>query len=133
MAGNPPKSNRLLRRRGCISMQLILNLNSSIALNRACVNNVIAFSQAELRKFRFAMNKRPFSKSFPPMAVPNSIEQPVEIVGNLASETTAATPKFPKIIPFSELCRCGEEVWIENEGQVYRLRRTRQGKLILTK
>jgi len=31
------------------------------------------------------------------------------------------------------LARCGEEVWIENDGQVYRLRKTRQGKLILTK
>lgn len=38
-----------------------------------------------------------------------------------------------KIIPFDALARCGEEVWIENAGQIYRLRRTRQGKLILTK
>jgi len=41
--------------------------------------------------------------------------------------------KLPKIVPFRDLCRCGDEVWIENEGQLYRLRRTRQGKLILTK
>jgi hemin uptake protein HemP len=41
--------------------------------------------------------------------------------------------RLPKIIPFRELCRCGDEVWIENEGELYRLRRTRQGKLILTK
>lgn len=40
---------------------------------------------------------------------------------------------LPKIIRFEELSRCGGEVWIENEGQLYRLRRTRQGKLILTK
>ena len=40
---------------------------------------------------------------------------------------------LPKIIPFQTLARCGEEIWIENEGQIYRLRRTRQGKLILTK
>jgi len=39
----------------------------------------------------------------------------------------------PKIISFAELCRCGDEIWIENEGAIYRLRRTRQGKLILTK
>ncbi len=38
-----------------------------------------------------------------------------------------------KIISFKELCRCGDEVWIENEGEIYRLRKTRQGKLILTK
>jgi hemin uptake protein HemP len=43
------------------------------------------------------------------------------------------TNKLPKVISFRELCRCGEEVWIENDGQLYRLRRTRQGKLILTK
>lgn len=41
--------------------------------------------------------------------------------------------RLPKIVPFQELCRCGDEVWIENGGQLYRLRRTRQGKLILTK
>lgn len=40
---------------------------------------------------------------------------------------------LPKIISFATLSRCGDEIWIENEGQVYRLRRTRQGKLILTK
>lgn len=41
--------------------------------------------------------------------------------------------RLPKIIAFHELCRCGDEIWIENGGQLYRLRRTRQGKLILTK
>lgn len=46
-------------------------------------------------------------------------------------ETTA--DRLPKIINFESLARCGEEIWIENNGQIYRLRRTRQGKLILTK
>jgi hemin uptake protein HemP len=40
---------------------------------------------------------------------------------------------LPKIVPFSELARCGDEIWIEHLGQLYRLRQTRQGKLILTK
>ena len=40
---------------------------------------------------------------------------------------------LPKIISFEELSRCGDEVWIENNGDLYRLRKTRQGKLILTK
>ena len=40
---------------------------------------------------------------------------------------------LPKIIHFNSLVRCGDEVWIENDGQIYRLRRTKQGKLILTK
>ncbi len=38
-----------------------------------------------------------------------------------------------KIVRFEDLARCGHEVWIENNGQLYRLRRTKQGKLILTK
>jgi len=44
------------------------------------------------------------------------------------------TPKsMPKIVRFESLARCGDEIWIENDGQIYRLRKTRQGKLILTK
>ncbi len=43
------------------------------------------------------------------------------------------TPELPKIISFDTLSRCGDEIWIENNGQIYRLRRTRQGKLLLTK
>lgn len=45
----------------------------------------------------------------------------------------SATPVLPKIVSFSSIAPCGDEIWIENEGQIYRLRRTRQGKLILTK
>ena len=46
---------------------------------------------------------------------------------------TESSIKLPKLISFGEICRCGDEVWIENEGQIYRLRRTKLGKLILTK
>ena len=45
----------------------------------------------------------------------------------------ADAAKLPKIIRFDELARCGDEIWIENDGQLYRLRKTKQGKLILTK
>ncbi len=45
----------------------------------------------------------------------------------------ALVPQLPKVISFESLARCGDEVWIENNGQIYRLRRTKQGKLILTK
>jgi hemin uptake protein HemP len=48
-------------------------------------------------------------------------------------DRTAAELNLPKIISFNSLVRCGDEVWIENEGQIYRLRRTKQGKLVLTK
>ena len=40
---------------------------------------------------------------------------------------------YPKIVQFDELTDKDEEIWIENNGQIYRLRRTKQGKLILTK
>ena len=49
------------------------------------------------------------------------------------AELGATEAQLPKIVSFRSLCRCGNEVWIENEGSLYRLRRTRQGKLILTK
>ena len=51
----------------------------------------------------------------------------------LPTAPDADSPQLPKIIPFSNLSRCGDEVWIETGGQVYRLRKTKQGKLILTK
>jgi len=44
-----------------------------------------------------------------------------------------SSPVLPKIIKFESLARCGDEIWIENNGQIYRLRRTKQDKLILTK
>lgn len=49
------------------------------------------------------------------------------------NDEVSLEPKLPKIISFESLARCGDEIWIENEGQIYRLRKTRQGKLILTK
>ncbi|MEM9643455.1 MAG: hemin uptake protein HemP [Planctomycetota bacterium] len=50
-----------------------------------------------------------------------------------AGAPLSATDGLPKIVRFDELATCGDEIWIENEGQIYRLRRTKQGKLILTK
>ena len=51
----------------------------------------------------------------------------------VVQEEIFSVPNLPKIIRFDSLARCGEEVWIENNGQIYRLRKTKQGKLILTK
>lgn len=51
----------------------------------------------------------------------------------VAGESAGAAASLPKIIPFSSLVRCGDEVWIEHAGSLYRLRRTKQDKLILTK
>lgn len=50
-----------------------------------------------------------------------------------SEEVTDGFPELPKIIKFDSLARCGDEVWIEHNGQIYRLRKTRQEKLILTK
>ena len=50
-----------------------------------------------------------------------------------AQPASNMSDRMPKIVPFEQLARCGEEIWIECNGQIYRLRRTRQGKLILTK
>ncbi|MEM7474061.1 MAG: hemin uptake protein HemP [Planctomycetota bacterium] len=46
---------------------------------------------------------------------------------------TAKASDLPAVINFESLATCGDEIWIRNGGQVYRLRRTKQGKLILTK
>ena len=42
-------------------------------------------------------------------------------------------PLLPKIISFDEIARCGNEIWIENNGELYRLQKTKNGKLIMTK
>ncbi len=63
----------------------------------------------------------------------NCQESPMDSNAEGQPASTYGTMKFPKIIAFNDLCRCGDEVWIEHEGQMYRLRRTKMGKLILTK
>jgi hemin uptake protein HemP len=75
------------------------------------------------------------------MANEKPAEQPPISANRESVEPTQTHPtswdqisdRLPKIVPFRELCRCGDEIWIENDGQLYRLRRTKQGKLILTK
>jgi hemin uptake protein HemP len=59
--------------------------------------------------------------------------KPVETQAAAPAIGNAPMTNMPKIIRFESLARCGDEIWIENEGQIYRLRKTRQGKLILTK
>jgi len=53
-----------------------------------------------------------------------------------SAQPTSAQPTSPqgdKIVRFKDLSQCGDEIWIEHEGKLYRLQKTRQGKLILTK
>ncbi|MCY3005475.1 MAG: hemin uptake protein HemP [Planctomycetota bacterium] len=59
--------------------------------------------------------------------------QPSPELGREDSVGKTTEPRLPKIISFRDLCRCGDEVWIEHAGQLYRLRCTKQGKLLLTK
>ncbi|XZE51778.1 hemin uptake protein HemP [Planctomycetaceae bacterium SH139] len=64
---------------------------------------------------------------------PQQSDLPTVAINSQAAQEIESMKHLPKVIPFGALCRCGDEVWIENGGQIYRLRRTRQGKLILTK
>lgn len=70
----------------------------------------------------------------PQPAAPNVTSEHVHVT----SEHVHVTPERlhvtgSKIIRFDQLTRCGKEVWIEYEGQLYRLRTTRHGKLVLSK
>lgn len=59
--------------------------------------------------------------------------EPTETAAVDSAVAKGSLANIPKIVRFESLARCGDEIWIENEGQIYRLRKTRQGKLILTK
>ncbi len=50
-----------------------------------------------------------------------------------ASDAGSSDAGTRKIIRFTELALCGDEIWIEYQGKLYRLQSTRQGKLVLTK
>ena len=58
--------------------------------------------------------------------------QPNEYVSQEQKDSNT-TSGMPKIIQFEDLVICGDEVWIQFKGQIYRLRRTKHDKLILTK
>ncbi len=62
-------------------------------------------------------------------------EQPSPVEPATSSSPTGAwEAQFGcKIVHFTDLARCGDEIWIEYQGKLYRLQSTRQGKLILTK
>ncbi|NMM46104.1 hemin uptake protein HemP [Rhodospirillaceae bacterium KN72] len=50
-----------------------------------------------------------------------------------SSMRTEATGSDPIVVSSSDLLRGRTEIMIDHGGECYRLRRTRQGKLILTK
>ncbi|MCS7470860.1 hemin uptake protein HemP [Stieleria sp. ICT_E10.1] len=75
-----------------------------------------------------------FVVSLPQFGVPMSSHSSDDLNANL-SEIAGMNldNSLRKIVRFSDLARCGDEVWIEYEGKLYRLQSTRQGKLVLTK
>jgi hemin uptake protein HemP len=64
---------------------------------------------------------------------PKVAETDTKQIVEMDSKSGTSSHSLPKIIKFETLVRCGDEVWIEHAGQIYRLRRTRNEKLILTK
>jgi len=65
---------------------------------------------------------------------PSAVDANQQSAACACQQTTAKSrAELPKVVSFSQLATCGDEIWIENNGQLYRLRRTSQGKLILTK
>lgn len=75
----------------------------------------------------------PLENARPETERPGTSLHGIVLSGAASAGSESVRSPLPKIIPFDGLARCGDEVWIENAGQIYRLRRTRQGKLILTK
>lgn len=60
-----------------------------------------------------------------------TIEQPLPAEDNQAGDIQAGDR--PLTISSAELLQGRREMWIEHEGQMYRLRVTSRGKLYLTK
>lgn len=82
------------------------------------------------------LNKTPPLRSCSATARKHGMTDHDNLTPNFASDQPAMGPSagsLPKIISFSALVKCGDEVWIEHGGSLYRLRRTKQDKLILTK
>lgn len=60
-------------------------------------------------------------------------DQSKDAPDDAGNQREPSSPKLPKIVSFDTLARCGNELWIENNGEIYRLRRTKNGNLIMTK
>ncbi len=104
---------------------MIANLNSFFIIN---------YDDGTLATSDFRSCESRFRKSL--MTTPsheNDNEGATTPTKTTTAEPVSQSVKMPKVLAFRDLCRCGDEVWIENDGQIYRLRRTKLGKLILTK
>ena len=95
-----------------------------ISLNKGC--GYRSFSQQYLRKLWVESGRRQ------PLSLGQVMDEPA-VQAKLNVEQTLGEQIASKIVRFKDLTRCGDEVWIEHRGQLYRLRETRQGKLIMTK
>jgi len=110
----------------------------------------VEFQVAVALKLRLSLNivagvKRPskrYGTNFPPASRCEFFSPTLEVTGKKSmedqttpqkSQTVTSVPTSTNVIPFSQLAHGAREVIIEHEGQVYRLRLTRNGKLILNK
>ncbi len=53
--------------------------------------------------------------------------------GNALEAESGRDTGHRAVVPSDELFRGGDELWISHRGEVYRLRKTRLGRLLLTK
>jgi len=67
------------------------------------------------------------------MSVPSPPDPQSSQAENEAPAESPSPPPRPDRVRFADLAGDAVEVEVEYAGQIYRLRRTRQGKLLLTK
>ncbi len=76
------------------------------------------------------LSPQPFPTFSPPAVPPDS---PPAVPPVPAAAAARTLPPRPVRVRFADLAGAAVEVEVEHDGQIYRLRRTRSGKLLLTK
>ena len=135
-SGSGPRSGRLWRLCPSDSMALRQYWRAQQRFSHAA--NMSDQSEPNRRKTPPQPDSdRPRQPAQPPATespTPAGSAAPVDLPATLqATGEGQSNLQLPKIISFETLAKCGDEVWIEHHGRLYRLRETRQGKLILTK
>jgi len=110
-----------------------VDLNNNACLKAGMLMLVQTEQSADLRIVMSEPIPDPPSDLHASEVVSEAVSTAISCDAKLPSAPHGTMAGLPKIIRFDSLARCGDEIWIENEGQIYRLRKTRQGKLILTK
>ena len=68
-----------------------------------------------------------------PHAKPPPVHDPPAADDRSAQDRPPQSPDAGAVVRFEDLAGTGSEVLIEHAGRVYRLRRTRRGKLLLNR